>query len=190
MTLPLSVILAAGCSVRMWSDGATCCMHVSGSCISTIATACRDTQWSTITTCRDGAASNTGMCRLALMRTPLRCDLSRHQCHCRLQGDFHRLAGDLANQYSDRARLEFSFDEPLSHLIYAGCDLILVPSMFEPCGLTQMIGMRYGTLAVVRKTGGLADTVFDVDHDQERAAEYGMEVRRRRRVTLLVLVLI
>jgi hypothetical protein len=94
-----------------------------------------------------------------------------------VQGDFQRLAGDLANQYSDRARLEFSFDEPLSHLIYAGCDLMLVPSMFEPCGLTQMIGMRYGTISVVRKTGGLADTVFDVDHDQERAAEYGMQVR-------------
>ena len=95
-----------------------------------------------------------------------------------MQGDFHRLAGDLANQYSDRARLEFSFDEPLSHLIYAGCDMVLVPSMFEPCGLTQMIGMRYGTISVVRRTGGLADTVFDVDHDQERAAEYGMQARR------------
>jgi starch synthase len=94
------------------------------------------------------------------------------------QGDFHALAGDLANRYNDRARLEFAFDEPLSHLIYAGADLILVPSMFEPCGLTQMIGMRYGTIAVVRKTGGLSDTVFDVDHDVARAAEHGMEVRR------------
>jgi glycosyltransferase involved in cell wall biosynthesis len=96
-----------------------------------------------------------------------------------VQGDFQRLADDLSNQYHDRARLCFSFDEPLSHLIYAGSDMILVPSMFEPCGLTQMIGMRYGTVAVVRKTGGLADTVFDVDHDENRAAEYGMEVRIR-----------
>jgi starch synthase len=93
-----------------------------------------------------------------------------------MQADFESLAGDLQNQYNDRARLVFSFDEPLSHMIYAGCDLILVPSMFEPCGLTQMIGMRYGTIAVVRKTGGLADTVFDVDDDEDRAEAYGMEV--------------
>ena len=94
-----------------------------------------------------------------------------------VQADFQRLADDLQNQYNDRCRLCFAFDEPLSHMIYAGCDMLLVPSMFEPCGLTQMIGMRYGTVSVVRKTGGLADTVFDVDHDEQRAAEYGLEVR-------------
>jgi glycogen synthase len=94
-----------------------------------------------------------------------------------VQADFNSLANDLANQYNDRARMCFAFDEPLSHLIYAGCDMLLVPSMFEPCGLTQMIGMRYGTVAVVRKTGGLADTVFDVDDDSDRAEAYGMEVR-------------
>ena len=94
-----------------------------------------------------------------------------------MQEDFEQLANDLQQSYNDRAKLVFSFDEPLSHMIYAGCDLILVPSMFEPCGLTQMIGMRYGTVAVVRKTGGLADTVFDVDDDEDRAEAYGMEVR-------------
>ena len=97
-----------------------------------------------------------------------------------MQGDFNRLSEELARQYHDRARLAFTFDEPLSHLIYAGCDMVLVPSMFEPCGLTQMIGMRYGTLSVVRKTGGLADTVFDVDHDEARAAEYGLQARASR----------
>lgn len=94
-----------------------------------------------------------------------------------VQADFQGLADALARQYGDRARLCFAFDEPLSHLIYAGCDMILVPSMFEPCGLTQMIGMRYGTVPIVRKTGGLNDTVFDVDDDQDRAEECGMQVR-------------
>lgn len=60
--------------------------------------------------------------------------------------------------------LELGFNEDLSHLIYAGSDLIIVPSLFEPCGLTQMIGLKYGTVPVVRATGGLADTVFDADH--------------------------
>ncbi|PSC67151.1 glycosyltransferase family 5 [Micractinium conductrix] len=78
---------------------------------------------------------------------------------------------ELKNRYGgDNAAFCFAFDEPLSHLIYAACDLILVPSMFEPCGLTQMIAMRYGAIPVVRQTGGLRDTIFDVDNDKARAA--------------------
>ena len=52
--------------------------------------------------------------------------------------------------------------------MYAGCDVIVVPSMFEPCGLTQMTAMRYGTIPCVRATGGLRDTVFGVDTDKSR----------------------
>ncbi len=58
------------------------------------------------------------------------------------------LAGELARAYPDRARLWFAYDEPLSHLIYAAADMLLVPSMFEPCGLTQMIAMRCASAGI------------------------------------------
>lgn len=67
--------------------------------------------------------------------------------------------------------LELGFNEELSHLIYAGADMIVVPSNFEPCGLTQMIGLRYGTVPIVRGVGGLVNTVFDRDYDQEHPVE-------------------
>lgn len=67
--------------------------------------------------------------------------------------------------------LELGFNEELSHLIYAGADIIVVPSNFEPCGLTQMIGMKYGVIPVVRGVGGLVSTVFDWDYDKDHPPE-------------------
>ncbi len=60
--------------------------------------------------------------------------------------------------------IEISYNEELAHLIYAGADMLVIPSAFEPCGLTQMIAMKYGTVPIVRNTGGLFNTVFDADY--------------------------
>jgi len=67
--------------------------------------------------------------------------------------------------------LEIGYREDLAHLVYAGADLLVVPSMFEPCGLVPLIGMRYGTVPVVRATGGMADTVFDYDQSGRPPAD-------------------
>lgn len=67
--------------------------------------------------------------------------------------------------------LELGFNEELAHLIYAGADMMVVPSNYEPCGLTQMLGLRYGAVPVVRGVGGLVNTVFDRDHDQYHTPE-------------------
>ena len=69
----------------------------------------------------------------------------------------------LAHRYPDSVGVEIGFDEDLAHLIQAGADATLVPSRFEPCGLTQLCAMRYATLPIVSVTGGLADTVIDAN---------------------------
>ena len=65
---------------------------------------------------------------------------------------------------SDQVLIECAYDEALAHQIYAACDFLIVPSQFEPCGLSQMIALRYGTLPIVRDTGGLKDTVLDYEN--------------------------
>ena len=70
---------------------------------------------------------------------------------------------DVAQKNPGRVGLVIGYDEPLSHQMQAGADAILIPSRFEPCGLTQLYGLRYGTLPIVAKVGGLADTVIDAN---------------------------
>jgi starch synthase len=82
---------------------------------------------------------------------------------------FQRAYQDLARRYPSQAAVRIGFDEGLSHRIEAGCDFFLMPSRFEPCGLNQMYGLRYGTVPIVRTTGGLDDTVIDIREDSQKA---------------------
>ena len=82
---------------------------------------------------------------------------------------FQRAYQDLARRYPSQVAVRIGFDEGLSHRIEAGCDFFLMPSRFEPCGLNQMYGLRYGTIPIVRTTGGLDDTVIDVREDAGKA---------------------
>lgn len=80
-----------------------------------------------------------------------------------LDAEFHRLK----NEYRDHGHvsLNLQHQEQLAHMIFAGSDIFIVPSNFEPCGLTQMIALRYGTIPLVRATGGLKDSIYDVDNE-------------------------
>ncbi|MEA3278516.1 MAG: glycogen synthase [Pseudomonadota bacterium] len=68
---------------------------------------------------------------------------------------------------SPDCHLELGYDEDLSHQIYAAADMMVIPSVYEPCGLTQMIAMKYGVVPIVRRVGGLADTVFDANYSDK-----------------------
>jgi starch synthase len=70
-------------------------------------------------------------------------------------------ARSFETEFPQRIRAKITFDSALSHRMYAGSDMLLMPSRYEPCGLSQMIAMRYGTIPVARATGGLKDTIID-----------------------------
>ncbi|ANX02077.1 glycogen synthase GlgA [Thermoclostridium stercorarium] len=74
----------------------------------------------------------------------------------------------LMHKYPRQVAVRIEFNEELAHKIYSGSDIFLMPSRFEPCGLGQMISLRYGTIPLVRETGGLKDTVIDIGRDLTR----------------------
>jgi starch synthase len=79
------------------------------------------------------------------------------------QHEYHRMLHMLASRYPEKFGFQPGFNNALGHQIIAGSDMILMPSHYEPCGLNQLYGLRYGTVPVVRATGGLVDTVADYD---------------------------
>ena len=78
----------------------------------------------------------------------------------------------MAQQYPDKFAFINTYDDRLAHLVEAGADFFLMPSLFEPCGLNQMYSLAYGTLPLVRAVGGLKDTVVDWDADPEHATGF------------------
>lgn len=76
---------------------------------------------------------------------------------------YHRLFEDLERRYPDKLRCFFRLDEDLAHMIEAGSDIFLMPSLFEPCGLNQIYSLKYGTVPLVHSVGGLADTITEFD---------------------------
>ncbi len=79
------------------------------------------------------------------------------------EGRYHQALMDAARRYGNKTRVFLEFGEPLAHQIYAGGDFLLMPSLFEPCGLSQLIAFRYGTIPIAFKTGGLKDTITPFD---------------------------
>ena len=75
--------------------------------------------------------------------------------------EFESFFYDMAQKYPEKVGLKIGFDATLAHRIYAGADIFLMPSKSEPCGLAQMVALRYGTVPIVRETGGLNDTITD-----------------------------
>lgn len=76
---------------------------------------------------------------------------------------FHALVAGLSERHKGRVYARIGYDEAFAHRIYAGSDMFIMPSRYEPCGLSQLISMRYGTIPIARRTGGLADTITDYE---------------------------
>ncbi len=82
---------------------------------------------------------------------------------------------EMSRQYHDKFKVAIEFNNSLARFIYAGGDFFLMPSLFEPCGLSQLIAMRYGTIPIVRKTGGLKDTVVNYNEYTKEGYGFGFD---------------
>jgi starch synthase len=89
------------------------------------------------------------------------------------QPKYHTILQTMAERFPRKVALRLDFLDPLAHRIEAGADIFLMPSQFEPCGLNQLYSLRYGTLPLVRTTGGLADTITGYDAQLPNAAANG-----------------
>ncbi|MEO8411927.1 MAG: glycosyltransferase, partial [Propionivibrio sp.] len=85
------------------------------------------------------------------------------------EGDLEAGFRHAASTHPESVAVHIGYDETMSHRFMAGADVLLLPSRFEPCGLTQLYALRYGTLPLVRRVGGLADTVIDASPGNRRA---------------------
>jgi starch synthase len=89
------------------------------------------------------------------------------------QPKYHKLLEGLAQRHPGKVAVRLEFSNPLAHRIEAGSDIFVMPSRFEPCGLNQLYSLRYGTVPVVRETGGLADTIVGYVSPQVGAPQAG-----------------
>ncbi|MDI6793940.1 MAG: glycogen synthase GlgA [bacterium] len=87
----------------------------------------------------------------------------------------HKLFTEISERHKGKIAVLFKYDNATAHKIYAGSDMFLMPSRYEPCGLGQMISLKYGTIPVVRATGGLADTICEFDHRGRRGNGFVFE---------------
>ena len=88
---------------------------------------------------------------------------------------YHKLLSEAAERYQGRLGVKIAFDNKIAHLIEAGADMFLMPSYYEPCGLNQIYSLKYGTIPVVRATGGLVDTIAAVDPGQKTGTGFLFE---------------
>lgn len=88
---------------------------------------------------------------------------------------YHKMLSDFEKKHSGKLSVNLRFDDELAHLIEAGADMFLMPSRYEPCGLNQLFSLKYGTVPIVRKTGGLADTIKEFDPEKGKGNGFVFE---------------